>query len=203
MGKTIRPYTHTCRIQFLIYFFLILFISDYAVSQEGIAVPENPRIPDVVVPGIDDVKDISVLKVKIRFNIYGRGEEQHKMIVPESLSEFEINSEDSGGVKKINFKDLAGFEIKEWAGIPDKSGAYIFYPDKYVLTLKSGEKINAEKNISLFNVISIESDGNVKFLYSYFYDYYRKGVWINRGVKSPEPVSKVPVKGCVTEIKLN
>jgi hypothetical protein len=203
MGKTIRPYTHTCRIQFLIYILLLLLIYGNAVSQEAVAVPENPRIPDVVIPGIDEVKDISVLKVKMRFNIYGSGEKIYTMIIPDEMSEFEVNSKDYGGIKKISFKDMAGLEIKEWAGVPDKSGAFVFYPERYILTLKNDEKITVGENIPFFNTINIEADGNSRVLYTLFYDYYKKDMWFNRGVKSPDTTSTLPLKGCVTGIRVN
>ena len=174
-----------------------------AVSKEGISVPENPREPSVDFTGLNEVADISVSKAEIRVNISGSGEEIYTMIIPRELSEFEIYSKDFKGTRKIFFKDLTGLEIKEWAGILDKSGAFVFYPDKYVLTLKSGEKINAEKKITLFNIIKIESKGGSRFLYTYFYDYYKKGIWVNRDVKSPDPVSTLPVNGCVTGFKVN
>jgi hypothetical protein len=139
----------------------------------------------------------------MRFNISGSGEEVYTMIIPQELSEFDIHSKDFKGTRKIIFRDLASLEIKEWSGIMDKSGAFVFYPGKYVLTLKSGEKINAEKNITLLNTIKIEAKRGSRFLYTYFYDYYQNGIWVNRGVKSPDTVSTQPVKGCVTGFKVN
>lgn len=200
MGKTIGSYTNSCRIQILILSFILLSSGEYALSQNTVALPDSPRIPEVDFAYPDEVNDISALKIKMRFYIYGKGDESHTVVIPASLSEFETGHGNKGSSRKISFKDLADIEITEWAGSPDKSGAFIFYPVKYVLTLKSGEKLNASVNIPFFNAVKAGTGENVRFLYSFFYDYYIDGKWVNRGEVSPDPVSTVPLKGCVTRI---
>ncbi len=201
MGKAIGSYTNCCRIQFLIFFFLLFF--DTALLSDDIPIPVNPVEPSVDIASFESFNQVQDINVSASISIQGIGEKKHVVIFPKTASVVEIFSGDFPGKRDVKLEDIFSFEITRWSGNKEKEGSFIFYPDRYTLTLKKGEKINVNKNIPLFNTIRIVSDKGEKFLFSCFYDYLKKGQWVNRDEKSSDLESFVPVKGCVTAFKVN
>lgn len=183
-------------------FFLFLFFQT-SILADDVSLPVNPLEPSVDISSLKSFNQANEVTVAAILYVQGRGEKKNILIFPRMDTIIEVFSEDFSGKKDVKLGDIVSLEITSWSGKKDKGESFIFYPDRYVLTLKTGEKIYVNKNIPLFNTIRIESDKGGDVLFSFFYDYYKKGVWINRNEKSPEPVSSVPVKGCVTAFKLN
>lgn len=203
MGKTIRPYPYCCRIQVLIACFFFFLFSQAAVLADDIPVPANPLEPIVDISPFKSFNQIQEIKVSAFITLHGMVEKKHVIVFPQINSTFEVFSDDFPGKKDVKLGDFYSLEIARWSGKEDKGGSFIFYPDRYILILKNGEKINVNKNIPLFNSLRVLSDKGEDVFFSYFYDYYKKGIWINRNEKSAKPVSSVPVKGCVTSFKVN
>lgn len=201
MGKAIGSYANCCRIQFLIFCFLLFF--DTALLSDDIPVPVNPIEPSVDIASFESFNQVQDIKVSASISIQGIGEKKYVVIFPKTGSAVEIFSSDFPGKRNVKLEDIFSFEITRWLGNKDKEESFVFYPDRYILTLKNGEKINVNKNIPLFNTIRIVSDKGERFLFSCFYDYFKKGQWINRDEKSADLQSSVPVKGCITAFKVN
>ena len=201
MGKAIRPYTNCCRIQFLIFCFLLFF--DTALLSDDIPIPVNPVEPSVNTTSFELSNQIQDIKVSASISIQGMDEKKHIALFPQRNSVVEVFSSDFPGKRDVKLEDISSFEITRWLGNKEKKGSFIFYPDRYILTLKNGEKINVNKNIPLFNTIRIVSDKGEKILFSCFYDYLKKGQWINRDEKFDRLESTLPVKGCITAFKVN
>ena len=171
--------------------------------SDDIPIPISPIEPSVDIASFESFNQVQDINVSASISIQGMGEKKHVVIFPKTVSVVEIFSSDFPGKRDVKLEDIFSFEITRWLGSKDKEESFIFYPDRYTLTLKNGEKINVNKNIPLFNTIRIVSDKGEKFLFSYFYDYLKKGQWVNRDEKSSDLESFVPVKGCVTAFKVN
>ena len=187
---------------FSVYFFLLLIGWQYLYAME-VKEPVKPHTPDVDSSRFksfttDEVKNN--ISVDVLFYVHGMDAQRGRAFFPESFFSIQISGVNPPG-RIIKIGDLRDIKILQWKGRTEKKRAFIFYPEKYVLNLRSGESIEVEKNISFLNNLRLERGGRGESFYSYFYDYYRNGLWVNRNETDPETESQAPVKGCVTGIR--
>ncbi|HPX91814.1 MAG: hypothetical protein BWY23_01656 [Spirochaetes bacterium ADurb.Bin218] len=101
-----------------------------------------------------------------------------------------------------SFGEIKVLKIIQWQRREAKRG-YVFYPSKYEILFKDGSKFVLESNLSFFNKFQLkDSTGRQFVLYSFFYDYFKNGKWVNRGVSSFDENSDFPVTGCVVFLEV-
>lgn len=166
--------------------------------------PVKPLLPGVETPALKSFETGESQKGKTLealIYVYGMDAQKGRIHFPSDAFTVEISGVNPPG-RNIKIEDLRDISILQWKGRAEKKEAYIFYPEKYVLNLRSGESIEVENNIPFFNILRLERSSRLETFYSYFYDYYRRGSWINTGEASPVPEASIPVKGCITGIRL-
>ena len=118
MGKAIGSYTNCCRIQFLIFFFLLFF--DTALLSDDIPIPVNPVEPSVDIASFESFNQVQDINVSASISIQGIGEKKHVVIFPKTASVVEIFSGDFPGKRDVKLEDIFSFEITRWSGNKEK-----------------------------------------------------------------------------------
>jgi len=188
---------------------IIIFISFLIIPWQllfalEVKEPVKPLLPGVETPALKSFETGESQKGKTLealIYVHGMDAQKGRIHFPSDAFTVEITGVNPPG-RNIKIGDLRDISILQWKGRADKKEAFIFYPEIYVLNLRSGESVRVEKNILFFNTLKLEQGRRGVLFYSYFYDYYRRGSWVNRGEASPVPEASNPVKGSITGIRL-
>lgn len=155
-------------------------------------------------PVVEDVPDVefnkteTVEKFKASVTVYGKGAVDGEIILNAGAS---INpSSDSGRI--YTFRDISRITVMKWS-VQRKGSNWIFYPDRYEIILKNKTVLMHEGNLGFFNRIRfVRSEGRENTLYTYFYDYFRNGKWINTGAAGEKTPPLKPAAGTAYIIEL-
>lgn len=170
----------------LISVFIILLIHQYLCLFSQIKEPLNPSIPD-----IDEQYKLKPFQSKTRITIHGKTD------VLECVIELNSDAMKTGDKGIINIKDVSKIDILMW-GRKTSFNKHVFYPVRYEILFRDNRKVFVDGNIDLLNRIKI---GNKKFIYSYYYDYYKKGKWSNGGSADFKATHLRPAAGCAVVIE--
>lgn len=155
-------------------------------------------------PVVDDVPDVefnkaeTIEKFKASVTIYGKGAANGEIILNAGAS---INpSCDSGRI--YTFSDISRITVVKWS-VQRKGSGWIFYPDRYEIVLKNKTVIQHDGNLGFLNRIRFaRSEGRESTLFTYFYDYFRNGKWLNTGAAGEKTPPSKPAAGTLYIIEL-
>ena len=188
-----------------LFIYIFLFpVSWQSLFAVDVKEPAKPLVPGVETPSLKSFETVESQKGKTLealLYVYGMDTQRGRVLFPFESFTVEIDGVNPPG-RSIKIADLRDISILQWKGKPDKKDALIFYPEKYVLNLRSGESIEVGGNIPFFNILRLERNSRVEVFYSYFYDYSRRVPVVNSGDASTVPEVTAPVKGCITGIRL-
>ena len=97
------------------------------------------------------------------------------------------------------WQDMRSIRMLAWVRRV-KGKSWIFYPESYEITLKNSTTFRVEGNIRELNRFRFTAKRKQRTLYSYYYDDYVSGKWINTGSADFYQPSASPAEGCVIEI---
>lgn len=155
-------------------------------------------------PVVDDIPDVtldmteSIERYRVRLTLYGKEPVTGEIILRGGSS---INP--SGDPQRIyRFTDISRITINSWSK-NRKGDGWVFYPAGYEIILKDQTRVSHAGNIGFLNRISFAS-GQKKtvYVYTYFYDYFKKGKWINSGSSDFEGQISVPAPRTLYIIEL-
>jgi hypothetical protein len=150
--------------------------------------PERPDIPEIN----NTIESGFIFKVKL--TIHGK---------PSSMEgEMHLNTDVliTADKRIIRLKDISKINIIMWEK-RSKINRHIFYPAQYEFFFRDYRKIIINGNIELLNRIKL-SNKNTVYIYSYYYDYFKKEKWINSGSTGFDASVSRPAEGCIVTIEL-
>ncbi len=164
-----------------------------------------PLAPQLKEPSVDDVPDVEfnitenseLYKAKV--TLYGREPFPCEI----SLSPGATINPSSDRTRLYPLSEISRITVTSWSKQRNRGG-WVFYPENYDITLRNGTKIIHIGNIGFLNRMKV-SYGKKKgvYLYTYYYDYFRKGKWVNTGTEGEGTPPERPADGCLYIIELN
>jgi hypothetical protein len=170
---------------------LIIFFHAEVLLFSQVKIPDQPFVPEIKT---DTNRPINKFTVKVV--IHGMGNVDGDMVLDTDV----LITHDSN-VPQIKIIDLSKINILLWEKRSRKK-VHIFYPVKYELTFRDSSKITVTKNIVSINRIKVRINNRFKYFYLFYYDYFKKGKWINSGFTEFKSQFSKPVNGCVTSIEV-
>jgi len=167
---------------------LIIFLIPYASLLSQIKEPGQPYIPE-----INSQNSFQNFSYKVSIDLQGKTGIVDYVIVLNS-NELVMND---GTVIKIN--DISKITVLRWEK-RRKLSKYLFIPSRYEINFRDGRKIIFNGNIDSLNRIKISN--RKAYIYLYYYDYFKKGKWVNSGVSDFNGFSDKPAEGCALSIEL-
>jgi hypothetical protein len=150
--------------------------------------PEQPVIPEI------SNKIESGFTFKVKLTIHGDSSSIEGEI---GLNTDELTTADK---RIIKLNDISKINIILWDK-RSKMNRHTFYPSRYEVFFRDYRKTIINGNIELLNRIRLNRK-KPGFIYSYYYDYFEKGKWINSGSTSFDASASKPAEGCVVSIEL-
>jgi len=155
-------------------------------------------------PVVEDVPDVKFNasetseKFKAAVTIYGKGIANGEIILTAGVS---VNaSSDTGRIYPL--RDINRITITKWLKRRKGTG-WFFYPDSYEIILKDRSRILHDGNLEFLNRLRfVRTEGGEISLFTYFYDYFRNGKWVNTGTPGEKNIPSVPAAGTVYIIEL-
>ena len=190
MGKTFRSYADSRGIQFLKIIIPVLIISAASAGFPQLKEPALPVIPEV------DVTEQSAGSLKAQVTIYGGS------AVKGELRADPASSISGPGGRMLPLYSVGKITVKRWS-MKREGCNTVFYPDLYELILKNGGPVSVSGNIPFLNRMKISVNGRDRTLYTFYYDYYKNGAWVNSGTAGSSEPSSAPAKGTAWIIELN
>jgi len=129
-----------------------------------------PKIPDINFNDISN-KDYNV---KLTFN----NKEMAEGSIQLRLSSITVYVEKKR--VQINISQISSIVIKSWKGYKRGDSAHIFYPIVFEISLSDKNKYIAYNVPGLLKIL-FKQNISQKYVYSYFYDYWKNNKWQNSG----------------------
>lgn len=173
----------------ILFFITILVLCQYPTLFSQVKEPGLPSLPEIKTPD-----DLASRKFKARIAVQGRDELTE--------GEFVLNSDFLITRDNINIsiKDISKINVLSWEK-RNVVNRHSFYPSRYEILFNDNRKIIINGNIESLNRIKIGSRKS-GYIYFYYYDYYKKGKWINSGVTDFNALISKPASGCAVSIEL-
>ncbi len=188
------------RLFTLILAFFLVTHATGSTADDRLQKPEKPSEPEVRDPDLN--KNRAEFPATVTF---GDGSTMKGKLVLESGT---MVYEEPGSRKKavLDVSDIALIEILSWKGKEYRKFSYVFWPREYRITLRDSSRVLVSRDITaLFSFSFTGSGGSEKKLYTYFYDYWKKGKWVNAGSgdfrhheKNPHPDTVVRIRFLVS-----
>lgn len=177
---------------FKLYIIILLFTFPSALFTQ-IKAPVVQDIPDVEFNAAETSE-----RYKAAVTLYGKGIVNGEILINTGAS---INpSGDKGRIYPL--RDVSRITIIKWSGQRKGTGS-VFYPGSYEIILKDRTRIIHDGNIGFLNKIRfVRGEGGELSLYTYFYDYFRKGKWVNTGTAGEKTLPSNPAAGTTYIIEL-
>lgn len=160
--------------------------------------------PQIKTPVIDNIPDINfnavetTEKYKVKVTLYGKEPLQGEIILNAGSS---INPLGGGG-RIYPFSDIVRISVTMWSKQRRGSG-WVFYPECYEIILRDNTRLVYKGNLEFLNRIRFtEEQKKTGFVYTYFYDYFKQGKWINTGTPGEQTLPSRPASGTLYIIEL-
>ncbi len=150
--------------------------------------PERPNIPEIN----NNIESGFIFKVKLSI--------QGKPSIIEGAMDLNTDELVTADKRVIKLNDISKVNIIMWEK-RSKANRHTFYPSRYELFFRDYRKIIINGNIELLNKIRL-SNKKPGYYYSYYYDYFEKGKWINSGSTGFDAYVLKPAEGCIVSIEL-
>ncbi len=150
---------------------------------------KEPLTP--IIPSINDQINLQISKFRVRVTIQGRSDTIECDV---ELNSVALKTRDN---RSLMVKDISKINILTW----ERSGKLkksIFYPSRYEILFRDYRKEIINGNIESINRIKA---GNKKFIYFYYYDYFKKGKWIHSESADIKVSAIKPADGCAVAIE--
>ncbi len=140
------------------------------------------------------LNDLENYRYRARVTFQGRDEFTETWIV---LNSDVLTTADN---KSLHIRDISRINVLLWEK-RDAFKGHTFYPSRYEIIFADYRKVTVNGNIDSLNRIKT---GNRRpgYLYFYYYDYYKKGRWVNSGVPEYNALISKPAAGCAVSIEL-
>jgi hypothetical protein len=156
-------------------------------------------------PSVDDVADVSINiadtseKFKARITLYAKEPLTGELTFRSGSS---INP--SGDPQRIyTLRDVARITVTAW-GKSRKGKMWVFYPAVYEIILKNQTRISHTGNIDFLNrIVFTSGQGKSYSIFTFYYDYFKNGKWINTDTRGMETPPLRPAAGTLYIIELN
>ena len=164
-------------ILFLIFYCSILAGQTETTSRE-LRTPQDPDVPAVDIKEKDRVKaaDIRVTVVTMK------GEPMEgSLILDFGLLDIEVMDGGAARKESIPIAGIDSIEFIQWHGTERRKNEFAFYPARTRIIMKDKKEYMCGRNIPKLNKLMFKNVKGSRFIFSYFYDYRKEGVWKNSG----------------------
>lgn len=150
-----------------------------APSSGGPASPKDPSSPSVELRDPRDAGRKSDLPATIAT---ARGDKKTGTLTVK-FGSMEVSAEEGGAPRKMSLSiaDIDSIEFTRWRGVERRKNEFAFYPAGMKITLLNKKVLLCGGGVPLLNRLAFKNGGESRFLYSYFYDYWKNGAWKNSG----------------------
>ncbi len=169
--------------------FIIIFIFHQSLMLfSQVKEPDRPDIPEL------NNSIVSGFKFKVKITVQGKVSSIEEEI---NLNSDVLITQDNRAIKII---DISRINITLWEK-RSKLNRHTYYPSQYELFFRDYRKIVINGNIELLNRIKF-SNNKSRYIYTYYYDYFKNGKWVNGGASDFNAFSSKPADGCAVSIEL-
>ncbi len=162
------------------------------VMAADIPFPHEPKAPDVALQETGYGKDALV-------TFEGGGVRSYHIEFRDK--ELQISAETgSRRNRTVLIDEIRMFHIQRWKQVRFR-GEMVFVPSKIEITLNDGTVYYADSSLDMLRKLKYRTEKKSGYLYTFFYDYWQKGKWMNSGSNDPAYPQEHPVRGTVTEIR--
>ncbi len=162
----------------------------------------KPQIQGPVVKEVPEIEfniSESSERYKVKITMYGKEPVEGEIILGAGASIYP--SGNSGII--YPFRNISRITVNMWNKSKKGSGCWIFYPEGYEIILKDNSRVSHRGNIAFLNRIRfVEGKKKQSYIYTYFYDYYKNGKWVNTGIAGLEGRPSNPASGSVYIIEV-
>jgi len=167
----------------------VFLLCHYPLVFSQVKEPVQPYIPE-----INSQNNFEGYKFKVRIAVQGRDD----LIEGEMLSDSGVLTTQDN--RSIKIKDISKIIILLWER-RDIINRHSFYPSRYEIFFNDNRKVIVNGNIESLNRIKTGTKKS-GYVYFYYYDYYKKGKWINSGIPVYNALISKPAEGCAVSIEL-
>lgn len=155
-------------------------------------------------PSVDEVADVSINiadtseKFKARISLYAKEPLAGELTFRRGAS---INP--SGDPQRVyTLRDVARIRVTAWSK-SIKGKVWVFYPAAYEIILKNQTRISHTGNIDFLNrMVFTTEQGKSYSVFTFYYDYFKNGKWINTDTSGMETTPERPAAGTLYIIEL-
>lgn len=183
-----------------------MFRSILKISLIAYVILSAPALlfPQVKIPVVEDIPDVGLNtaeiseKYKAKVTLYGK-----EPLLGEIVLNTGASITPSGDRERIyQFSNISRITVSMWSRQRKGSG-WIFYPESYEIILKDGTRVVHSGNLEFLNRIRFAGHGGrTVYLYTYYYDYFKGGMWVNTGTPGEKTAPSRPADGCLYIIEL-
>ncbi|HOT47151.1 MAG TPA: hypothetical protein PLM53_19670 [Spirochaetota bacterium] len=148
-------------------------------SSDGPAPPKDPSSPSVELRDPRDAGRKSDVPATI---VTARGDRKTGTLTMK-FGSMEVSAEEGGAHRKISIAiaEIDSIEFTRWRGVERRKNEFAFYPAKMKITLLDKRVLMCNGGVSLLHRLPFRDGGGSRFIYAYFYDYWKNGAWKNSG----------------------
>ena len=114
--------------------------------------------------------------------VTARGDKKTGALAVKSGS-IEVETVEEGGRRKMTvaIADIETIEFTRWRGVERRKNEFAFYPSETRILLRDKKALVCRGSIPLLNRLAFKYGGESRFIFSYFYDYWKHDAWKNSG----------------------
>ncbi len=148
-------------------------------SANGPRSPEDPSAPSVEVRDRRDSGRATDLPATV---VNARGDKRTGSLVVK-FGSLEVETMEGGARRKtaVAIADIESIEFTRWRGTERRKHEFTFYPSDMKIILRDKKMLLCTGGAALLNRLAFRSGGESRFIYSYFYDYWKNNAWRNSG----------------------
>ncbi len=148
-------------------------------SSSGPRSPKDPPPPSV------DLRDLKEGKRETNISstiVNARGDKKTGSLEMQTGSIEVTVVEERAHIKTaVAIADIDSIEITRWRPIERRRNEFVFYPAEIRIVLRDRKTLLCAGSVPLLNRLSFKDSGGSRFVYSYFFDYWKHDAWKNCG----------------------
>ncbi len=150
-----------------------------ASSSGGPVSPKDPSSPSVELRDPGEAGRKSDLPATI---VTARGDKKTGTLTVK-FGSIEVSADEGGTLRKMSLPIAAidSIEFTRWRGVERRKNEFAFYPAGMKITMLNKKVLLCNGGVSLLNRLAFRDSGGSRFVFAYFYDYWKNGAWRNSG----------------------
>lgn len=100
----------------------------------------------------------------------------------------------------VSLADVESIEFSRWRGTERRKGEFVFHPSEARIVLWNRKVLLCTGGIPLLNRVSFTYRGERRFIYSFFYDYWKNNAWKNSGQRGRDYPETAPFGDTLVKI---